>query len=319
MPSTHPYYRRRAPGKYHAIRNHSDGTHVALGFLHLPPYGDLNTIDEAVRRFDARTAEFVRSSTGKVKKIVVFPDPDDPNTPSLLALESYNSGDINVPSRRCLAALAYLEFFPYDKSAKRLGPLVSEAILGAQPGYCGSFGSPPASTDYFILISDLVDASDSGQGNYDLSQMHLLQIAYRYYDFLTEDAQDRLINVLLATGRIHRPGQDDIVTSGRVPNDWGRAGHIPFLTRILRIGDTENHILQIHTARYLTNQLLYQRDRSDILLSPGEEHAEIVASARQSFWFQSQWLPGATRSRWSVEMREGRPQITLLRAVVTPP
>jgi len=81
--------------------------------------------------------------------------------------------------------------------------------------------------------------------------------------------------------------------------------------------------LEEYTARlregFKLSDYVYQRDRSDILLSPGEEHAEIVASARQSFWFQSQWLPGATRSRWSVEMREGRPQITLLRAVVTPP
>lgn len=69
----------------------------------------------------------------------------------------------------------------------------------------------------------------------------------------------------------------------------------------------------------LAGDYTYQREVVDIVWSPGEEHAEIVASARQSFWFQNQWLPGTTRSRWSVEMREGRPQITLLRAVVTPP
>jgi hypothetical protein len=56
-----------------------------------------------------------------------------------------------------------------------------------------------------------------------------------------------------------------------------------------------------------------------VVLAPGEEYAEIVTSALQSVWFQNQWQAGATRSRWSVEMREGRPQVTLLRAVVTLP
>ena len=68
----------------------------------------------------------------------------------------------------------------------------------------------------------------------------------------------------------------------------------------------------------LGNEYTYQRELVDIVFSPGEQHAEIVASARESLWFQNQWLPSATRSRWGVEMREGRPQITLLRAVVTP-
>jgi hypothetical protein len=67
------------------------------------------------------------------------------------------------------------------------------------------------------------------------------------------------------------------------------------------------------------NDYSYRLERSDVVLAPGEEYAEIVTSELQSVWFQSQWQPGATRSRWSVEMREGRPQITLLRAVVTLP
>jgi hypothetical protein len=62
----------------------------------------------------------------------------------------------------------------------------------------------------------------------------------------------------------------------------------------------------------------YQRERGDIVLSPGEEHAEIIESARQTVWFQGQWQAASARNRWSVEMRDGRPQVTLLRAVITP-
>jgi hypothetical protein len=48
--------------------------------------------------------------------------------------------------------------------------------------------------------------------------------------------------------------------SGGVPNDWTRAGFVSPLGVHVDIGETENHILMILTARYLTNQLLYQRD-----------------------------------------------------------
>jgi hypothetical protein len=251
------------------ITNHSDGSHVDLRYVHLDSYGDLNTVAEAVRRFDARTAEFVRASTGNIPKIVIFPvadRPELPDFPSLCGLSpEYNTGVLNWPSRRCLAALAYLEFFPYDQTAKGDGTeknpglrrMVSEAILASIPGYCGTFAAPAEIS--FLGLIDLLAQGDAG-GNYDLAQMHLLQIAYRYYDELSPPAQEFLINVLLATGRIHRIGEDDIVTSGGVPNDWSRAGTITFIIHIARIGETENHILQIHTARYLTNQLLYQRD-----------------------------------------------------------
>jgi len=87
--------------------------------------------------------------------------------------------------------------------------------------------------------------------------------------------------------------------------------------QVLRYNKDE-YTTRLREGFKLGGDYTYQRELVDIVFSPGEEHAEIVASARQSFWFQNQWLPGATRSRWSVEMREGRPQITLLRAVVTP-
>jgi hypothetical protein len=77
-----------------------------------------------------------------------------------------------------------------------------------------------------------------------------------------------------------------------------------------------------YTARlregFRLSDYLYQRERNTIVISPGEEHAEIVASTRQTLWFQGQWQAASARNRWSVEMRDGRPQVTLLRAVITP-
>jgi len=147
----------------------------------------------------------------------------------------------------CLAAMAYDDYFP--NKSHDLRSKVSQAIMKAEPGYCGSFG--PGVTGAF--------SSEDGEGNYDLTQMWLLPLAYSYYDELqTRDARERLINVLLAQGIIHRPNEDDTYTSGGAPNDWSRAGLILGVT----IPETENHVLMIATTRYLTNQLLYQRNPS---------------------------------------------------------
>jgi hypothetical protein len=45
-----------------------------------------------------------------------------------------------------------------------------------------------------------------------------------------------------------------------------------------RIAETENHILMIMTARYLTNQLLYQRNPTIFFDNRRNSHVEIFAS-----------------------------------------
>jgi hypothetical protein len=93
---------------------------------------------------------------------------------------------------------------------------------------------------------------------------------------------------------------------------------LPATVQVVRY-TREDYTARLREGFRLGNEFIYERSRSDIMMSPGEEHGEIVAWARQSFWFGNQWQEGDTRSRWGVEMREGRPQITLLRAVVTAP
>jgi hypothetical protein len=93
-----------------------------------------------------------------------------------------------------------------------------------------------------------------------MSQMHLIAMVYHYYDALSAAAREYLIVELLAHGRIHRPNKSDTFTSGRNPDDWNRAGFVSPLGNKISIGETENHILMIVTARYLTNQLLFQRN-----------------------------------------------------------
>jgi hypothetical protein len=262
--STHPYYRRSMPAPQGASRIYSNTAYIDLRNAHLPPYGVSNPVADAVGLFDARAAAAVSAAVAFMRFIpwgvldgghfVRFKPPGQ-----LLEVKSYGgiAPDVAIPTADCLAAMAYPDYFPAvnDATLRRNGDLrrlVSEAILAANPGWAGAIG--PAIHDVITYA-----VSDS-EGNYDMSQMHLLQIVYRYYDELQPDVREFLISILLARGRIHRVNEDDTFTSGGVPNDWSRAGYISPLGYHVRIGETENHIMTIHTARYLTNQLLYQRD-----------------------------------------------------------
>ena len=69
-----------------------------------------------------------------------------------------------------------------------------------------------------------IASGHTSEGNYDMSEMHLVAMAYQYYDALSPDARDRLITVLLKNGRIHRPDSDDTFTSGLVPSDCTSQG-----------------------------------------------------------------------------------------------
>jgi hypothetical protein len=211
----------------------------------------LNYIDPKVPKVDliiddGRTDELV-AKTENSKLNIYF---------SLLEEKIYNDrrdyGHVYIPRPMCLGLMAFPDYFPSLKDAPFLWGFVSKAILTAIPGWCGTFG--PGVDGTFDV------ASDHYEGNYDMSQMILLPIAYRYYDELSPEAREHLITVLLALGRIHRPREDDTLTSGRTPNDWSRAGFVSPLGGHVNIGETENHILMILTVRYLTNQLLYQRD-----------------------------------------------------------
>jgi hypothetical protein len=160
---------------------------------------------------------------------------------------------VYILTSRCLAAMAYADYFPDAPLGTHLRSKVSEAVLEAGPGWCGTFGPD--------VIPILSQGKSFYEGNYDFAQMFILPLVYSYYDQLTPEARERAIALLLARGRIHRASLDDTFTSGGAPNDWSRAGYVSGLgVHIRDIPETENHVLMIATIRYLTNQLLYQRD-----------------------------------------------------------
>src|SRR6202044_1852544 len=71
------------------------------------------------------------------------------------------------PTDKSLAAMAYADFFPGARG-NHLRTMVSSALLDASPGWCGTIG-PDVGT--FDLLGTLPE------GNYDMTQQHLLRIA----------------------------------------------------------------------------------------------------------------------------------------------
>jgi hypothetical protein len=70
---------------------------------------------------------------------------------SLLSTHDNTKNGYPFPSTLCLAALAYTEYFPWDRSVDAskddrvsLKDRVSEAILHAVPRWCGTYGAPPS-------------------------------------------------------------------------------------------------------------------------------------------------------------------------------
>ena len=265
---TRPYYQRSLP-KPQDIRlfefDRIDLTHQHLPTYPVPdPFGILPDLrPEANSLFDGRAAAAVVAGVGDPRSIRIEPDNARGDAKGALdplaLLESKIYADVArsilMPTAKCLAVMAYADYFPDAKDNELWRLMVSQAIMKASPGWCGTFGP------------DVSDHGDSTfEGNYDMTQMILLPLAYSYYDQLTPEAREKLITLLLGRGRIHRAsieGADDVFTSGGAPNDWCRAGYVSEAgVWLADIPETENHVLMIAATRYLTNQLLYQRFHS---------------------------------------------------------
>jgi hypothetical protein len=279
--SQHPYYRRRRPTHQVESDFSGDGVFVDLSRVALLPYeqfeliplGESDPLARANLLLDGRAAALIRamvapSGTGDFGPVTFMPDEtvpeiveliqkglDVPSRPrDLLEWKVYPfASTVLVPKAKCLAVLAYPDYFPHTNYGF-LVSIVSAALRQCQPGWCGSIGP---GIDGAV---DMVVRSKMPEGNYDMSQMHLVPMAYAYYDDLEAEAREWLITALLARGTIHRPNENDQFTSGFAPPDWSRAGYISPLGFHKDIGETENHIMTILTARYLSNQLLHQRD-----------------------------------------------------------
>lgn len=265
-----PLYKAPMPVPQDIRLFNSDNWHIDFSNAHLAPYDLTDAVKKNNALFDRRAAAAICAGLKTPEELSFYPVD---NRPSFVEYKDYkgDAPNIYIPKETCLAAIAFADYF-----SRGLQPVlrkwVNDAISRSSPGWCGSIG-PGTDTWYEAagLLAgdkwyDVLGDHDPFSGDYDMSQMHLLPIAYRYYHVLTPDARQILIKQLLERGRIHRPNCDDTFTSRETPNDYSRAGvFFPVVVSIgplgkKRMGETENHILTILTARYLTNQLLYQRE-----------------------------------------------------------
>jgi hypothetical protein len=312
MSSHHPYYRRARPSQ----KNENDftGDHSRIDFCHahLDAFDHADAVVKASAQLDDRVAAVVRAFAGPEDR-AFWELPHDQSTlverdlleshPYPGTLFEWDGAHAFIPTTKCLAILAYPDFFStWGSFSLHANPpevvaqaIVSEVILEANPGWCGTFGPFISFSSWDPIGSAAEFAAYSGEGNYDMAQMHLLPMAYRYYDRLTPDAREHLITSLLAGGTVHGPGNDDSHTCGFFLGTWSRAGMVSPLGYKKSIGETENHILMIMTARYLTNQLLYQRDPKlwfdNRRNSIDEILASVVSEQRPPFNFLSPIAP----------------------------
>jgi hypothetical protein len=217
-----------------------------------PPRGDRRRAANA--QFDARAGAGVRAGVGVPGGVIVVPPTDNPGADNaLLELKTYpenSAPDVLVVTAIALAAMAYADYFPDDTTGDSLRGQVDRAMLLAGPGWCGTYGPKIGSL-----------AQGDTEGNYDMNQLTLVPLVYNFFWSLSPQARQRAITLLLARGRIHRASLDDTFTSGAAPNDWSRAGYVKFPgVKVRDIPETENHVLAIGSARYLTNQLLFALD-----------------------------------------------------------
>ena len=252
-----PIRRRRRPAPQAANLFDHDLIDLRSTSAHLPPWDSPPRNDRrpaANAQFDARAAAGVRAAVGAPEGVIVVPPAKDPSAGNaLLELKTYpenSAPDVLVVTAKALAAMAYADYFPGDTAGASLRALVENAMLQAGPGWCGTYGPKIGSL-----------GQGDTEGNYDMNQLTLVPLVYNFFWSLSPAARGRAIRLLLARGRIHRASLDDTFTSGAAPNDWSRAGYVKVPgIKVHDISETENHVLAIGSARYLTNQLLFSLD-----------------------------------------------------------
>lgn len=102
-----------------------------------------------------------------------------------------------------------------------------------------------------FVIGTVRAATCHTKGDYDMPMQLIIPLIYRYGHLLDADVYDHVLYDLLAN---HTKG------GASWTHEVTAVCGATFPLRILNVGETENHILMIETARYLTNNLLRLKD-----------------------------------------------------------
>ena len=175
--NTRPYHRPSRPAPQSAL--HYEFNRIDLSLAHLPPYAqpdasnampDLRGAADAL--FDARAAAAVRAAIGDPASVKVKPRPGmsfDPE--ALLEFKSFGgqASDVFVCAQKIIAAVTFADYFPAEPLAASIRAKVSEALLVAGPGWCGTFGP---------IVDSVGQQPDNFEGDYEFAQMFILPLVY---------------------------------------------------------------------------------------------------------------------------------------------
>jgi hypothetical protein len=145
---------------------------------------------------------------------------------------------------RAMARLAYPDYFNSDRVPGSKIAAREEAFQSLLKQTIRSKAGTTSEGTWETLL--FLGTSTKRTGDYDVAlNIGLIPIIYKYYHVLPAHVQNHIINKLL---NIRGPFD---------PNDLGwKLGGLGSFS----VPETENHIMNIETARYLTNQLLYRRE-----------------------------------------------------------
>jgi len=139
-----------------------------------------------------------------------------------------------------------------------------QPTLAAKWAYPEYFTDDPQGTNrsdtYNAILSHTAgpegtDLGSDPHNEYDFCLNYYFPVVYRYYPLMPQNVGEYLINTLMGNATLAGiPGGRSGV--GPIVNPWSEFIHIP---DVVDVAETENHMLGIETARYLANQLLYQR------------------------------------------------------------
>jgi hypothetical protein len=79
----------------------------------------------------------------------------------------------------------------------------------------------------------------------------------------------------------------------------------------------EEYATHLHDGSEFASAPDYRRENTRMLLAPNARYAELTTALRQTIRVEGKPLPGVTRSKAMVELRDGHAQIILLRTVTT--
>jgi hypothetical protein len=205
------------------------------------------SVDDSITKFSARVAEAIRWTTNHSGADGV-PKPTEASFKDPLNFwrsiqDDGNNNEQNL-GFTILAKMAYKDYFNDDAKGDAYRDQVRTKLHDEHPGIIGT--SPN---------KDVGPVHLHWHGEYDVLLQSYIALYYKYYDVLLPETQNKLLNELLTVkGPFPHWPESYFFATFSVPIVP------PFLFFDVDVPETENHILMIEAARYLTNQLLFQQE-----------------------------------------------------------